>query len=428
MPDTSFRILFDGTFQQGQKPEEVKARLAKLFKTSPEKIEQLCAGKTVTIKKGLNQKQAMQYKQAFEKAGALCRVERDGETPVAPPPIPNDIGSQAPKMPKRAVSPEKLPQNVKPSTEKKIQLCPKCNLKQNAARGDCMRCGIVFARFYVQSESEAAEKMPHGQMYNEDVSPEEEEAYTGPLSVEREGWLSLAGGAVITAIVVFFPFLNYILSYFIVLVHELGHSVSHWLFGYPSIPAFDFMYGGGVAIRQSRQVMLLVLIYFCFAYLLYLFRRNTLTLIILAVIVAGYSLTAFTLAHEVISLFMGHGFELLFATIFFYRAISGNAVIVAVERPLYGFLGLFIEFRDIRFAFRLITSSAYRADYEVAKGGGHWMDFSRIAEEYLRVDLTAVAGFFLVCCLIPPFAAFLAYRFRSYWMSALSNILNPEPE
>ncbi len=264
-------------------------------------------------------------------------------------------------------------------------------------------------------------------MYGDDLDEEEEE-YTGPLPVEREGWLSLAGGAVITAIVVFIPFLNYILSYIIVLVHELGHTMSHWLFGYPSIPAFDFMYGGGVAIHQSRQIILVVLFYFCFGYLFYLFRHNSPTVIILTVIATGYSLAVFTPLHEVVNLFMGHGFELLFATIFLYRAISGSAVIVAVERPLYGFLGLFIEFRDIRFAYRLMTSHAYRTEYEAAKGGGHWMDFSRITEEYLRMDLPVIAGFFLICCTIPPIVAFLAYRYRSSWMSTRSKLLSPERE
>ena len=86
-----------------------------------------------------------------------------------------------------------------------------------------------------------------------------------------------------------------------------------------------------------------------------------------------------------------------FAGLFLYRAISGSGIIVGLERPLYAFVGVFIEVLDLRFAYLLLTSHAYRVDYEAAKGGGHWMDFSRIAEEFLHVDLTVVAGFFLVC-------------------------------
>ena len=40
------------------------------------------------------------------------------------------------------------------------------------------------------------------------------------------------------------------------------------------------------------------------------------------------------------------------------------------------------------------------------------MDFSRIAEEYLHVELSTVALLFLLCCVLPPIAAFLAHRYK----------------
>ncbi len=402
----SYMLVFDAKIQEGHTLGQVKTRLAALFHVDEKSIDRLFQKPGTVIKKGLTQEQAITYKHAIENTGASCRIVSE-----------------------------------KPGGTKKMQICPKCGFEQEAARPDCLRCGIMFARFHSQTETPQPSRLEPRQRRkgdderlvgqarsDDDMDEEEEEDYTGPLSVEREGWWSLAGGAVITAIVMLIPFLNYIFSYLIVLVHELGHTVCHWLFGYPSIPAFDFVYGGGVAIHHSRQTILLVLLYLCFGYLFYLFRRNPFTVVILAVVAVGYSLAAFTSIHEIISLFMGHGFELIFAAIFLYRAISGSAIILAVERPLYGFLGMFIEFRDIHFAYRLMTSRDYRADYEAAKGGGHWMDFSRIAEEYLQVDLSVVAGFFLICCLIPPVVAFLAYRYRTSWMLIASKVLNPEPE
>ena len=123
---------------------------------------------------------------------------------------------------------------------------------------------------------------------------------------------------------------------------------------------------------------------------------------------------------------MGHGFELLFAIVFLYRAFSGSSIIVPIERPLYAFMGFFIVFIDIRFAHRLMTSAAFRADYGAAKGGGHWMDFSRIAHEFLNVPLTSVAALFFVLCVLTPIAAFLIFRYKAYLASFFKQLLYTE--
>ena len=105
--------------------------------------------------------------------------------------------------------------------------------------------------------------------------------------------------------------------------------------------------------------------------------------------------------------YMGHGSELVFAGVFLYRAISGSSIKLAAERPLYAMVGSFIVLSDMRFAWGLIHDVGARAAYEEAKGGGHWMDFSVLAEQYLHVELTTVAGLFWIACLLPPLAAWL---------------------
>ena len=41
------------------------------------------------------------------------------------------------------------------------------------------------------------------------------------------------------------------------LAHEIGHALVAWLLGRPSVPAFDFKYGGGVAMIGERNQLLL---------------------------------------------------------------------------------------------------------------------------------------------------------------------------
>jgi hypothetical protein len=127
--------------------------------------------------------------------------------------------------------------------------------------------------------------------------------------------------------------------------------------------------------------------------------------ILAAVIV--YSAVVFSPLRDLMITTMGHGAELIFAGVFLHRALSGSQVLRSKERPLYAFLGLYIVLADARFAYRLITSPEYREDYGLAKGGGDWMDFSRIANEHLHVRLEVVAATFLLACALTPLAAFV---------------------
>jgi hypothetical protein len=244
--------------------------------------------------------------------------------------------------------------------------------------------------------------------------------------VDRQGYQSILGGAGLAAAVVFLPFfafISFLLHPLVTLVHELGHTLAGWLYGYPSIPAFDFVYGGGVTLHQDRQWLLTGLWLAAFAWLLYFFRRNPGTLLVISSLAGAYIITAATSWHEAMVIAMGHGGELLFATVFLYRAWGGTSLVHALERPIYAFAGFYIQFYDLRFAFELLTSQAARLDYEDAKGGGHWMDFSRLADEFFGGRFLLVVLAFFVACLLPPLIAWLLHRYRPHWRQWLVNRL-----
>jgi hypothetical protein len=193
--------------------------------------------------------------------------------------------------------------------------------------------------------------------------------------IERDGWIAAAAGLALAALVFLVPFLTYVFSYMITLVHEMGHAFFGWLYGYPSIPAFDFRYGGGVTSHQERVTILALGVQGVLVLAIYVFRHNPVSRALALSICAAYAWTAWTSLHHMVTTAMGHGAELVFAAIFFHRALSGRACQTSAERPLYAFLGFFITFYDVRFAHRLLTSSFHRKLYGQAKGGGHWMDF-----------------------------------------------------
>ena len=233
------------------------------------------------------------------------------------------------------------------------------------------------------------------------------------VGIDREGWAALGVGAALAVCILPLSFASHVFSYFGVLVHEMGHALAGWLYGYPSIPAFDFVYGGGVTSHTGRTLLLAAGAQGALLWLAWIFRRNPPSLLLALVAAALYALTAWTPLHEPVITAMGHGAELIVAGIFLHRAASGSACHHGAERVAYGFLGWFVTFDNLRFAHRLATSSFHREMYEQAKGGGHWMDFSVLAEQYLQVPLDRVALAFFVLCLFAPALAILANHYAT---------------
>lgn len=225
--------------------------------------------------------------------------------------------------------------------------------------------------------------------------------------LDAAGWRALGIGFALAIATQIFPLLEMLVGYFVVLVHEMGHALAGWLFGYPSLPAFDFTYGGGVTTHAGQQSHLIVgLVLACLAALGFAFRGNRLTLSLLAALAALYAGLAFTSAHEAAIVAFGHGAELVFAFVFLQRAFTGNACALPAERPLYAWLGFHVVLHNLVFAFGLATSALAREQYADAKGGGHWMDFSRLAREHLGTSLETVAVVFLVLSIATPLLAF----------------------
>ena len=228
----------------------------------------------------------------------------------------------------------------------------------------------------------------------------------------RDAWISFAIGFALALIALVIRLSGFVADVLMTVIHELGHVATAWILGSPALPSFDLTYGGGVSYTFGRQPILVFLVYAALAFLAYRMRDARTVLAIMAAIVGLYSVAVFSPLRDVLITAMGHGTELLLAGVFLYRAFSGSQILRSQERPLYAFLGLYIILADARFACRLIFSRESREDYALAKGGGHSMDFSRIANQHMHVPLEAVAAFFLLACVLTPLAAFLTDQYR----------------
>lgn len=308
--------------------------------------------------------------------------------------------------------------------------CPKCGFECEGRGADCPACGIVFAKFRPnpQGPAPAVSSAAPGLSRGESVFEPDPLNTFDAKSFDKQPILSMLIGSALALWTLNSPFLYTLSNMMKTLIHELGHTFAGWGFGIPSVPAFDFTYGGGVTIHQDPSPVVLTLIYAALAYLLFLYRRKPRSLILICTIGGAHIASMATGFDEPITIAMGHGFELLFAGIFFYRALSGFACVHGAERPLYAFLGFLITFDNMRFAYRLIYSHEHRWMYENAKGGGHWMDFDRLAREFLLVDLSAIAQFFMLASAAPLVISLALYCTRDRWVPSLGRLLSLSPE
>ena len=74
MSDQQFAVVFKGEVVEGADPAQVRANLAKLFKADAQRIEALFSGKTVVVKKGVDEDTAQHYIAVLSKAGAVAAI------------------------------------------------------------------------------------------------------------------------------------------------------------------------------------------------------------------------------------------------------------------------------------------------------------------------------------------------------------------
>jgi hypothetical protein len=74
MSDELFEVAFSGKIREGADLEQVKAKIAKMFKADEAKIAHMFSGKRLVIKRNLNREAVIKYKAAFKNAGAKCEV------------------------------------------------------------------------------------------------------------------------------------------------------------------------------------------------------------------------------------------------------------------------------------------------------------------------------------------------------------------
>ncbi|MBL1176551.1 hypothetical protein [Pantanalinema sp. GBBB05] len=244
-----------------------------------------------------------------------------------------------------------------------------------------------------------------------------------PLKISNQGLNAVVVGFLLAIVLINVGFLRVIFYGFNVLVHELGHAITHWLFGRPAIPSVNILFGGGVTLTFGQSALVLALIYAGISYLFYRSRHYPRVLGVLTGFTLLYTLCLLTSLNMILSIFMGKGMEAIAIGVCLYLAISGYYCRFAGDRAIYAMLGFYTFFSGLQFSWQLIRDADYRTNYEEGIGGGAIdNDFVILATQYFHVDLAVIATFFLFCCLLAPAIALLLYRYERWWVNGIQQL------
>lgn len=242
-------------------------------------------------------------------------------------------------------------------------------------------------------------------------------------SIDSKGLGALLTGLILAIALTIISPLKILFHGFLILVHEIGHAVTHWLFGRPAIPSVNLAYGGGVTLVFDQSVAVVCLAYFAIAFLIYYCRHYRFILVLLGIFTSIYSFCLSNSTNLMLSTFMGHGMELVAIAFCLYLSISGYFCRFAGDRAIYSMLGFFTLFADFEFSWKLTHDLDYREMYEGGIGGVIDNDFVILARDYLSVDLSVVANAFLISCVAIPLMVFLVFSYEVWLRKCLDQFL-----
>lgn len=204
-------------------------------------------------------------------------------------------------------------------------------------------------------------------------------------------------------------------NYMAVFFHEIGHTAAAWVFGYPSLPMFDFEHGGGLT-TGAPQVWLLVAFFWLTTMYIFVdsWKKNRVAFWMIGVLLVLHIYAVSGDLHRILISFMGHGGELMVASFLLYRAIAPEGWLGKTERYLASTIGFFLLMTNMRSFWGLMFSDIEQIAYENQKGGLHLGDFSKIAEHMSGIPIEYVAGFAMVWAIAALAAPFLIYFLVGY--------------
>ena len=173
------------------------------------------------------------------------------------------------------------------------------------------------------------------------------------------------------------------MHYMAVFFHEPGHALCHWLFGAPALPVFDVVHGGGMTYSLGRSYALTTFIYALMAsgVLMLTHAKRPRAAAGLAAFAALHVILIYTGWDLFVTLVMGHGAEIIVASLMLAAAISRPDLLkTTAERCIALATGLHFFGRNLLRCAALLMSATKRQEYAMQKGIPGLGDYQHAAD------------------------------------------------
>jgi len=214
------------------------------------------------------------------------------------------------------------------------------------------------------------------------------------VPIPPSGWLALNGGFLVALELFRCPETPWLAHFGVTLIHETGHWISGWLFGYPSFLYFDDQFTQGMTVHSPFNESILMGIYLIMGGSIGLPHHPLLTRLKWILVIVVYSLIVFSDLSKSVILSMGHGAEL---------ALAGGLLYLTVTNPRFWIclicatLGFYLIMVNLSLAHQLLYDDYYQVLYLYQ--GKH--DLAQLAYRHFHGQLTPVATLLFWSCFLP---------------------------
>jgi hypothetical protein len=187
--------------------------------------------------------------------------------------------------------------------------------------------------------------------------------------VQSGRFSSFVGIILAVAIYVLFPVVGFVFGFLKVPSAELQAALVGWIAGaaQDSIPALEVSYVAKVGLSSSASLYVAIGVLAVLGVVAFVVRKGSVWFWLMGGLLLMHSAISLYEQHRVALLFLGHGMELFFGSLFLWRAFTGTQLIFISERAFYAVFGWLLWLENLRFGWLSFTHNL-TADYDLVEG------------------------------------------------------------